>query len=158
MNSRLRFSHRAGNKRLRKTMKNRSTVSTAMATFQKKVTLKFIEMLNTVKLYHWKTYSYPTHKATDELYSKLNESIDQFIEVLLGKTGSRTNLLSVKSIPLKDFSNDAQIKREVTTYKEYLVNLDNEKALKTMTNSDLYNIRDEILGHLNQFLYLMTLS
>ena len=27
----------------------------------------FLEMLNMVKLYHWKTYSFSTHKATDEL-------------------------------------------------------------------------------------------
>jgi len=28
----------------------------------------FLHMLNTVKLYHWKTTSFSTHKATDELY------------------------------------------------------------------------------------------
>ena len=43
----------------------------------------FLEMLNTVKLYHWKTHSYAQHKATDELYSKLNENIDTFVEILL---------------------------------------------------------------------------
>ena len=31
-------------------------------------------MLNTIKLYHWKTYSYATHKATDDLYSKIGEN------------------------------------------------------------------------------------
>ena len=32
----------------------------------------FMGMLNMVKLYHWKTYSYAKHQATDELYKKLN--------------------------------------------------------------------------------------
>ena len=45
----------------------------------------FLEMLNMVKLYHWKTLSYSQHKATDELFEKLNKNIDRFIEVLIGK-------------------------------------------------------------------------
>jgi len=57
----------------------------------------FLQMLNTVKLYHWKTYSYAQHKATDELYSKLNENIDSFVEIMLGKTGSRVNLTCQKT-------------------------------------------------------------
>ena len=52
----------------------------------------FLEMLNIVKLYHWRTHSYAEHKATDELYAKLNEHIDTFVEVLLGKDQSRVNM------------------------------------------------------------------
>ena len=43
------------------------------------IVIKFLEMLNTIKLYHWKTFSFAQHKATDELYAKLNENIDNFI-------------------------------------------------------------------------------
>ena len=65
----------------------------------------FLEMLNMVKLHHWKTYSYSTHKATDDLYSDLNSNVDAFIEVLLGKDGTpRVNLTHTKSLPLYDFS------------------------------------------------------
>ena len=53
-------------------------------------------MLNTVKLYHWKTYSYATHEATDKLYKELNEYIDEFIEVYLGKDQSRIPSFSIK--------------------------------------------------------------
>ena len=70
--------------------------------FQKDVTVKFLELLMMVKLFHWKTLSYATHKATDELYSKLNEHIDTFIEILLGKTGIRTNLLNKHKITTID--------------------------------------------------------
>jgi len=130
--------------------------SSTMASFQKEVTVIFLEMLMMVKLFHWKTSSYSVHKATDELYSKLNEHIDSFIEVLLGKTGSRIDLMSHKSIRLIDLSNQSNLKREIETFKSYLVGLENVKALQTMSNTDLYNIRDEILGDLNQFLYLLT--
>ena len=49
----------------------------------------FINMLNTVKLFHWKTYSIQLNEATDKLYKELNEHIDEFIEVMLGKNDSR---------------------------------------------------------------------
>jgi DNA-binding ferritin-like protein len=111
--------------------------------------IMFLRMLNTVKLYHWKTSSFAQHKATDELYTNLNASIDSFVEIMLGKDGTRVNLTSVKSIPLHDYTNLSDFKQEVDMYKEYLKNLNKE-------GTDLLNIRDEILGHLNQFTYLLT--
>ena len=124
--------------------------------FEKEIVLKFIEILNTVKIYHWKTYSYATHKATDELYSQLNENIDRFMEVLLGKQGDRINLANVKTIPFKDFISLEQMKREIDNFKSYLVELNENKGMKAMSNYDLFTIRDEILANLNQFLYLTT--
>jgi DNA-binding ferritin-like protein len=114
--------------------------------------LMFLRMLNTVKLYHWKTSSYAQHKATDELYSNLNSSIDSFVEIMLGKNGSRVNLTSVKSIPLHDYTDLSDFKQEVDMYKEYL----NDLQVNTKKDTDLLNVRDEILGHLNQFTYLLT--
>jgi len=128
----------------------------SLQSFEQQVVLKFLEMSNTVKLYHWKTHSYPTHKATDELYSQIGENMDKFVEVLLGKGGDRVHLEKVKSISLFDFNSVVEFKRKIEEYKSYLVNLNNEPALKTMLNSDLFNIRDELLGDFNQFLYLLT--
>lgn len=130
--------------------------SSSLYNFQKEITVVFFEILLMIKTYHWKTHSYPTHKATDELYSKFNEHMDRFIEVLLGKTGSRINLMNHKTIRLLDLSSEDLLKKEIEALKTYLVSLDNNKALQSMSNSDLYNIRDEILGDLNQFLYLLT--
>jgi DNA-binding ferritin-like protein len=79
--------------------------------FEQQIVIKFITLLNTIKLFHWKTHSYATHKATDELYGQLNESIDNFIEVLLGKSGDRVNLTNVKQISLKDFTSFEQLTR-----------------------------------------------
>jgi hypothetical protein len=113
-------------------------------------------MLNTVKLYHWKTTSYAQHKATDELYSNLNESIDTFVETMLGKNGSRVNLTGTKSIPLLDYTDLSDFKQAVEYSKQFLINMGTDTILKSNTNTDLLNIRDEILGHLNQFTYLLT--
>ena len=46
--------------------------------------------------------------------------------------------------------------KKINTYKSYLVGLTNNSFMRSMTNTDLLNIRDEILGDLNQFLYLLT--
>ena len=118
----------------------------------------FLQMLNTVKLYHWKTHSYATHKATDELYSKLNENIDSFVEVLLGKTGSRVNLTGQKTLPLHDYNNETNFKREIEQYKQFLINMNKDADINITNNSDLLNIRDELLGNLNQFTYLLTFN
>ena len=134
----------------------RSTSSSSLAAFQKEITVVFFEMLLMVKLFHWKTMSYATHKATDDLYSKLNENMDSFIEILLGKSGSRIDLMSNKTIKLVDLSSSESFKREINGFKNYLVNLNNNKALKQMPNTDLFNIRDTILGDLNQLLYLLS--
>ena len=136
------------------TRKNKHSGS--FATFQKEITIVFFEMLLMVKLFHWKTTSYPTHKATDELYTKLNANMDSFIEVLLGKTGLRTDLMSNKNIRLKDLSSIDSLKREIEAFKGYLVSLNNNITMKKMLNTDLYNIRDTILGDMNQFLYLLS--
>ena len=128
------------------------------SSFQKEITVTFLELLMMIKLFHWKTTSYSTHKATDELYSKLNEHIDSFIEILLGKTEVRTNLLNVHKITLIDLSNKEQIKKKIEGYKDYMVKLSSNIFIRSLPNTDLLNIRDEILGDLNQFLYLLTLN
>jgi DNA-binding ferritin-like protein len=134
----------------------RSQRKNLLKNFQREITVKFLEILLMIKLFHWKTTSFATHKATDELYASLNTNIDTFIEVLLGKSGSRTDLLSNKNIALIDLNSQEQLKSKIDSIKSYLVDLDSNKALRTMSNTDLFNIRDEILGDLNKFLYLLT--
>jgi hypothetical protein len=141
-----------------KTMKNmlNGTTNMVVRNFQREITVQFFEIILMIKLYHWKTYSYSTHKATDSLYSNMNENMDKFIEVLLGKTGIRIDLTDKKNIRLYDFENMNAFVNKIKDFKSYLVDLTNNKAIKLMSNTDLLNIRDEILGDLNQFLYLLS--
>ena len=119
--------------------------------FDKEITITFFEMLLMVKLYHWRTHSFATHKATDNLYKSLNEHMDKFIEVLLGKTGSRMNFSDKKSIQLIDIESPVKLKQRIEAFKKYLSNI-------PIKDTDLLNIRDEILSDLNQFTYLLTFS
>lgn len=115
----------------------------------------FLGMLTTVKLYHWKTYSYAQHKATDELYAKLNEHIDTFVEIMLGKDENRFSLLN-KRIDIMDYSSKKDLKARVYAFRSFLTHM--SKSLDSTQDSDLLNVRDEILGDINQFLYLMTFT
>jgi DNA-binding ferritin-like protein len=144
--------HNGGNS----TRKNITNKKQLLQKFEKEITVYFFEMLLLIKLYHWKTYSYATHKATDDLYSKLNEHMDKFIEVLLGKTGMRINLTSHKQINLYDLNDARQLVNKVNEFKSYLIDLNNNKAMKLMSNYDLLTIRDELLADMNQFLYLLS--
>lgn len=141
-----------------KTRKIRKNVNSTTQTFEKEITLIFLEVLIMIKLFHWKTHSYATHKATDEFYTKFNENMDRFIEVLLGKTNSRVDLTMQKCLPLNDFdfNNVEGLKKKIFEFKNYLVDLDDNIFMKNMSNADLFTIRDEILADLNQLLYLLS--
>ena len=142
---------------IRKTKRTKIGNGSGGAYSHSNIVCTFLEMLNMVKLHHWKTYSYSTHKATDELYSDLNSNVDAFIEVLLGKEGThRVNLTHTKSLPLYDFSSAGPFKQKIAQFKLYLEHM--SKCPTLMNNSDLLNIRDELLGNLNKFTYLLTLK
>ena len=132
---------------------NNSSSLSPVKGFEREITVKFLETLLMIKLFHWKTHSFATHKATDELYGLLNEHMDKFIEVLLGKTETRIDLTSKKTIQLIDLNSQEQLKQKVMEFKSYLVSLTN---INPMSSTDLLNIRDEILGDMNKFLYLLT--
>jgi len=108
-----------------------------------------------IKLYHWKTRSFSQHKATDELYSKLSDNIDRFLEVLMGKDQSRVRMLESR-IDLLDPDSEKEFKAKIHQYREFMENMNT--YFDSRRDSDLLNIRDEILANLNQFLYLMSMS
>jgi len=119
---------------------------------------KFLEMINTIKIYHWKTTSYSTHKATDDLFANLNTKTDEFVEVMLGKSEiNRNSVLMFPSVKLDMFSSNAECRKLVEGYKKFLIDLPKNKNFNAMSNVDLLAIRDEIVALLNQFLYLLTL-
>jgi hypothetical protein len=75
---------------------------------------------------------------------------------MLGKTGSRVNLTGQKALPLMDYTNLSDFKRTIELYKQFMINMTKDTSLNISSNSDLMNVKDEILGNLNQFTYLLT--
>jgi DNA-binding ferritin-like protein len=138
-----------------KTLKSRSKKrNTRKQLHKKSVMVKtFMEILAMIKLYHWKTHSYSQHKATDDLYAKLNENIDKFVETLLGKSNSRIQMLE-KKMNMYDLDTKTELRERLFEFREFLVDMN--QTFDSKRDSDLLNIRDEILGDVNQFLYLLT--
>jgi len=137
---------------MRKTKKNMKNTKNPQSKTSK-IVLTFLEFLNMIKLYHWKTRSYSQHKATDELYARLNENIDKFVEVLLGKDQSRIHSME-KHLNLINTDNMSDIKAHVFEYRNFLSEMNiyfDEKK-----DSDLLSIRDDLLADINQFLYLLS--
>jgi len=153
----MKYSRKSGRSSVNKTRKN--TGSSASA--KKHMITSMLQMLMTVKLYHWNTLSFSTHKATDELYGTLNTLIDQFVEVLLGKHNNvsernKQEILAVKTLHLHTYKDNGKFKQQLEMYKKYLVGL--SKQFSNGENTDLLNIRDEILATLNKISYLLTLK
>ena len=107
---------------------------------------------NQVKLYHWQTKSFARHKATDDLTASLDTNIDSFVEVYMGKYGRP---MVSDSIKLSNFT-EAGARSFVAKQTAYLTNVLPKKLRPEDT--DLLNIRDEILGDINKVLYLFTLN
>ena len=116
---------------------------------------KFLEMINVVKLYHWKTQSYSVHKATDELYAKLDANVDRFIEVYMGKNSSRIQKWD-SEMSVVQYNRKKDFKSRMLEYREFLNDLNNHFDAKI--DSDLLSIRDDILADVNQFLYLFSFN
>lgn len=123
--------------------------------------LCFLELLNTIKIYHWSTLSYPTHKATDELHGKLSELVDSFIEIYIGHCarggaggGAGVPVFKFKSIAFCECKSLAAFCKVLDDNIIHLEGL--TKKLDGYT--DLVNIRDEMVGALAQALYLLRLS
>ncbi len=111
----------------------------------------FQEFVMNIQLYHWTTDSFARHKASDTLYENILEHVDKFMEVYMGKYG-RPNVKTYQ-LMVKKMSDD-----EFTAYlKDKLVFLQKTLQLSSSLDTDLLNIRDEIIADINQVLYLCTL-
>ena len=124
--------------------------------------LCFLELLNTIKIYHWSTLSYPTHKATDELHDKLSELVDSFIEIYIGHCARGGAGGGGAGVPVFKFKSVAFCEcKSLAAFCKVLD--DNIVHLEGLTQkldgyTDLVNIRDEMVGALAQALYLLRLS
>lgn len=138
---------------IRKRIMKRSTRRNRKSTTNPTIVKKFMELLTMIKLYHWRTQSYSQHKATDELYAKLNENIDKFVEVLLGKSGARIKMLESK-MNMYDLETTGELREHLFEYRQFLVDMN--RTFHEKKDSDLLSVRDDILSDINQFLYLLT--
>lgn len=116
----------------------------------------FFDLSNNTKLYHWMTHSHPRHKASDELFESIVDLSDKFMETYMGRYGRpKTTDRSSLKLSLKTYND-----KTIVDYYKSCVSYLQSSFTSTLTekDTDLVNLRDEILGKINQTLYLFTLS
>lgn len=107
-----------------------------------------------MKINHWQTKGFARHQAFGGFYDSLSDLIDTFVESAMGKYGRFTLDDETKTIQLSNLS-ELDMKGMITTVRSALVQMSEQFD---GSDTDLMNIRDEILGELNKLSYLLTLE
>lgn len=115
----------------------------------------FLQVLSTIKLYHWRTFIFSRHKASDYFYKETHEIVDHFIEVMTTRYGrggkdsvSDKNVISLTDQDAPQF------------LKEYILFIMNDitPMLDPVNDSDLLSLKDDLLGIAKRTLFLFTLN
>jgi hypothetical protein len=119
-----------------------------------KLVVFFFELRANLYLYHLTTYSHPRHLAAGTLVTAFDLLIDRFLEAYFGKYG-RPDAFSETKLNLSKLSDSAAL----FELDDYINFLNNEvPTFVKPTDTDLINIRDEMVGLLNNNKYLFLLK
>lgn len=112
---------------------------------------KLLGLQTQLRVYHWGTSSYAEHKALGKAYEALDGLIDGFVETWMGIHGKTVKGVRLDLQPYTSSGPDKLLNQAVLFLTGELNN--------TIThNTDLVNIRDEMLGVINHTKYLLTLK
>lgn len=117
--------------------------------------LFFFDLTNNIKLYHWTTSSFARHKGADGLFEEITELSDKFMETYMGKYGRPSVSERSAKVALKTLNDKSVVEYLRQRHRVLLEDL--SKSIK-QEDTDLLNIRDEVLAKLSQTLYLFTLN
>jgi hypothetical protein len=115
----------------------------------------FLNLRDQLKLYHWQTHIYARHVATDKIIADLDTLIDSFVEIYIGKYGRPKMTGANLVIKLHNLS-EAGVTKLVTSSIKYIQGPLSKHLSKDDT--ELFNLRDELVASLGQLLYLFTLK
>lgn len=140
-----------------KTLKNKMNKRVNQTQFDSLIK-KMLELLTLLRLYHWNTFSYATHKATGDIYDSLSDKFDEYVETMIGKSDSkyRINMSDYKKLTINGVSSNTEMDKSIKSFIKLLVNF--HSHLPQTFYSDVNNIKDDIIGSLNKYLYLLTLK
>jgi hypothetical protein len=121
---------------------------------KEEITLKLIQIQTQFKFLHWQTFGDAKHKSYGKIYDSLGDNIDKFVETMMGKQG-RVEFEPEFSIMFQDIKN-LSVQNFLDGITEFLVGMTDK--LDKRYDTDLLNIRDEMLGDINQLKYRLTLK
>lgn len=107
-----------------------------------------------LKIMHWQTKGYSRHQAFGNTYDTLSDLTDTFVEAAMGKYGRFKLDDETNTITLVNLS-ELKPEEMVDTVKNALIQYTDQFE---PTDTDILNIRDEMLGLFNKLSYLLTLE
>lgn len=117
---------------------------------------KLLTVQAQLRVYHWQTKSYAEHKALGKLYGVLDLNIDAFVETFSGKKGGVPSAKDNFTFVAENYKDNKTV---VAFLDEFAVYLTQDMAAMLDTkDTDLLNIRDTMLGEVNQTKYLLRLK
>lgn len=121
---------------------------------KEEIILKLVQIQNQFRFMHWQTTGDAKHRAYGDIYDKLGDLMDDFAESMMGKYGriefeSEFSIMfqDLKSLNLQDF---------IDGITDFLVSI--TEMLDPKYDTDLLNLRDEMLASINKLKYLLTLK
>jgi len=115
--------------------------------------IELLQIQQQLKVFHWQTKSYARHIAYGSTYETLSDLIDTFVEIHMGKYGRFT--INQSSIELTNLS-DETLKIFLNSTVNFFISMTSN--LDPKNDTDLLNIKDEMLGTINKLKYLLTLN
>jgi hypothetical protein len=112
----------------------------------------FLALQSQLRICHWQTKGHARHTALGDLYSALDGLIDEYVEQAMGKYGRFDLDDETKNYKIENLK-DLDVQAFCKTVAEALVQF-TEQLEESDTN--LLNIRDEMLGLVYKTLYLLT--
>ena len=112
-----------------------------------------LQHVNQIRLFHWKTSSFARHKATDKYMNIINPIIDNIIESLQG--GREKRIVDSFVAKYQDLTED-NVMNYLKVYKHWLEN--HMPILLDKNETDIMNLRDELLAAVKRLMYLFTLK
>lgn len=114
----------------------------------------FMTMLHQVKLYHWATMEYGTHKALDDLHDSLSGNVDKFVEIYIGRF-KKQPLPATLTVSVKVQADVQKLEKYLESLHTQLVAVGKSVGAK---ETQLLNILDEMIGAVDQTMYLVRLK
>ena len=112
----------------------------------------FLEVQSQLKVLHWQTKSHAKHVSFGETYNVLNDLIDNFVEVAMGIYGRFKLEEEETHISIQNLS-DIDLLGLIKTVRSSLHQIEINP-----NDTDLLNIKDEMLAQVNKLSYLLTLK
>jgi hypothetical protein len=121
---------------------------------KEEIILKLVQIQLQFKFMHWQTIGDAKHRAYGKTYDKLIDLIDDFAEAMMGKYG-RFEFEPEFSIMFQDLKS-LNLQNFIDGITDFLVSM--TEQLDSKYDTDLLNLRDEILLLINKLKYLLTLK